>query len=223
MRNISVIVTLFCCVAPIGLFANATPVARANGDAQPDARVVPIGAGGDGGSLPGAPGGRGGAAGRPDGGGNPAETASLKHYCVGLLDSQTAGHNPRGFQPSDCASYFSSLGAEDHSSGGTHGRGDQQALQRFCIKVLMDPSRPPNSTEGYQVSDCIALFANGGPAGRPSHGHGGDGEEGASSSGGVGGRGGRHGSGSGGGAGGGGGAGSTGGVGGRGGAGGSTD
>jgi len=218
MRNISILATLFCCAAPLGLFANAAPYGT---DARAGAPMIVAGAGGDGGSLPGAPGGRGGAAAAPDDAG-PAATASLKHYCRGLLESQAAGHNPRGFQPSDCASFFSGLGPE-RPSAGAHGRGDDEALQRFCIRVLMDPSRPPASPEGYQPSDCIGLFTSAGPARRSNHGQAGDGEEGASSSGGVGGRGGRHGAGSGGGAGGAGGAGSTGGVGGRGGAGGSTD
>jgi hypothetical protein len=212
--------TIICAGVPLALSVQAAPLGRNPDKVRPESPLVRTGGGGDGGSLPGVPGGRGGAAGRAGPDSDPAQAASLKHYCISLLDSQGSGHNPRGFQPRDCADYFSNLDPDSRPSSGARGHGGGEALQRFCIQALMDPSRPPNSPEGYQTSDCISLFTGRHPTGNQGSG---DGENGASSSGGVGGRGGRHGSGSGGGGGGGGGAGSTGGVGGRGGAGGSTD
>ncbi len=231
MRTLATIVAVLTCAAPLGAGAIADSV-------QSEARplLLAAGRGGDGGSLPGAPGGRGGAAGVPD----PAAAgnlAGLKRYCADLLNSREGASRDGQYAPADCLMLFSGLGepaddeASQHPSSGWAGipgrgrsDGTDEALKRYCTKILADPQRPPSSAEAYRPADCADFFASledrRALERRP---HARDGADGASVAGGLGGRGGRAGAGAGGGAGGAGGIGAMGGVGGRGGRGGASD
>jgi hypothetical protein len=215
----------------ISQHAVAFPMApeRSNGESSRDYALI-RGRGGDGGSLPGAPGGRGGMAGRTSAPDSSPEVKQLSKYCAAILSAGKPTPSAR-FTPADCADYFIGMqyarpenepDDQDTPVASKGGNDVDESVRRYCLKVLIDYPRKPQSDSHHTLSDCVRMFSQLGDAtvGAP---HGPSGPDGPSIAGGSGGRGGKGGAGVRGGAGGAGGAGGFGGVGGGGGAGGASD
>jgi hypothetical protein len=207
-----------CCLLAFGAAADLPRYSlRDRGDGFWTGTAMAAESGGNGGSLPGAPGGRGGAAGvagAATGGGDPRDLAT---YCISILETDKVSPESR-HRPSDCAKYFQRLDKQKAVNN------TDDALRRFCIGVLKEPDKQLKSPNGYDLAECIELFASWDPTwgGRRRAG-GTNGPNGPSISGGVGGAGGKAGAGPGGGVGGAGGAGVNRGHGGGGGSGGESD